>query len=101
MSAFVPPPPPPPPVMTTGMVEELFPEFLSVLLAFSPTIAVFVIVVPAVHVLTVAVRVRVAVEVGHKVPIVHVPVEVAYVPCDDVAETNVSPPGKVSVATTP
>ena len=79
----------------------MFAKFWSVLLADSPTMPVFVIVVPAVPLFAVAAIVRVAVELALISPIVHVPVEVAYVPIDAVAFTNVTPEGKVSVATTP
>ncbi len=88
-------------VMTTGTVELLFVGLESVVEAFSPTTAVFVIVVPAVPVFTLAAITSVAVELAGKLPIIQVPVELAYVPCDEVAFTKVRPEGKVSVATTP
>ena len=85
----------------TGTFAVLFEALLSVVDAFSPTVAVLVIVWPAVPVLTSAAMASVALELALKLPIVHVPVEVAYVPTDAVAFLNVSPEGKVSVATTP
>jgi hypothetical protein len=99
-------PPPPPqllvqaPVCTViGTDEEVFVEgLLSVV--DSPTVAVFVIVWPASPEFTVAAISRLAVELALKSPIVHVPVELAYVPTDAVALSNVSPEGKISVATT-
>jgi hypothetical protein len=45
--------------------------------------------------------VRVAVELAARVPMVHTPVEVAYVPVEGFAEINVRVEGKVSVATIP
>jgi hypothetical protein len=74
-------PPPPPPqfevqtgvVMTTGTEEDVL--GLGLLLeAFSPTIAVFVIVVPAVPAFAVAAMSNVAVELAERSPIVQVPV---------------------------
>jgi hypothetical protein len=79
----VPPPPPPQFVvqlfvaMTTGTVEELLEGFESVVEAFSPTVARFVIVVPAVPAFTVAAMFKVAVELAPRLPIVQVPVEEA------------------------
>jgi hypothetical protein len=64
-------------VTMTGTVEELFPGFGSVVEAFSPTTAVFVIVVPAVPAFTVAAMFNVAVELALRSPIVQVPVELA------------------------
>ena len=85
----------------TEALALLFARFGSVVEAFSPTIALFVIVWPAVPAFTVAVIWRLAVELALKLPIVHVPVELAYVPTEATALSNVSPEGKVSVATTP
>ena len=56
-------------------VEELFPGLWSVVLAFSATIAVLLIVVPAVPAFTIAAIVSVAVELALMSPIVQVPVE--------------------------
>jgi hypothetical protein len=81
--------------------ELLFAKFVSVLLADSFTVPMFVIVVPAALEFTSAAIVNVDVAPALMSPIVHAPVEVAYVPTDAVAFTNVSPEGKVSVATTP
>lgn len=71
------------------------------MLVDSLMVAVFVIVVPAVPEFTVAVITSVAVELGAIVPMVQTPVELANVPCDEVADTNVTPAGKISFATTP
>ena len=76
----VPPPPPPqlevqPPDPTeTGTLELALPPFGFVELGLSPTMAKFVIVVPAVPALAVAAIVRVAVELALMSPIVQVPV---------------------------
>jgi hypothetical protein len=88
-------------VTTTGTVDELLPMFVSVVEAFSPTVAVFRIVPLAILVLTFVRIASVAVAFGLSVPIVQVPVLEAYVPCDEVAETKFKPVGNVSVATTP
>jgi hypothetical protein len=82
-------------------LELLFERFESVLEADSLTVAVFVIVVLAVPAFTFATIVRVTVELAFRLPIVHAFVEVAKLPTDEVAETNVRPEGKVSEATTP
>jgi hypothetical protein len=82
------------------MVEELFPRLVSV--GDSPTVAVFVIAVSVVLAFTSAAMVSVTVELGARVPIVHVSVELAYVdvPTVVVAPSNVRSDGKVSLATT-
>jgi len=72
----------------------------SVVEADSPTVPVFVIVVPAVPAFTVAAMVSVAVELALISPIVHVPVEVAYVPAESCAYERESGRQGV-VATTP
>jgi hypothetical protein len=65
-------------------------------------IAVLRIVVPTgVLGFTVAWIASVAGELGPRSPMVHVPVELAYVPREGMAFTRVNVPGKVSVATTP
>ena len=69
-------PPPPPTDTEIDALAVLLPVFGSVLDAFSPTVAVFVIVWPLVPVFTVAVRTNVAVELGAMSPNAHVPVEV-------------------------
>jgi hypothetical protein len=82
-------------------LEELFERFESVVDAFSVTVAVFVIVVLAVPESTSAAMSNVAVELAERLPIVHVPVELAYEPSVEVAETKLTPEGKTSVAVTP
>ena len=82
-------------------LELSFAVFVSVSEEDSATVAVFVMVVPTVPAFTVAVIVRVAVELAETVPTFHEPVELEYEPCEVVAETKVNPAGNVSVATTP
>jgi hypothetical protein len=102
--------PPPPPQLevhpdgwtVTGTLELALPGVWFVLDALSPTTVLFTTVVPAVPLFTVACIASVAVELAGMSPIIQVPVELAYVPCDAVAFTKVrSAVGKVSVATTP
>jgi hypothetical protein len=75
--------------------------FVSLIEADSLTVEVFVMIVPAVPEFTEAVIVSVAVELVASVPIVHMPVELAYVPVEAFDEMNLSVEGKVSEATTP
>jgi len=106
MSASIAPPPQllvqPGAVTVTVTLEEVLVSVF-VVLVDSPTMPVFVICVPTVSdASTNAAMFSVAVELGDMSPIVHVPVELAYeVPTEAVAFSNVSPEGKVSVATTP
>ena len=79
-------------------LELLFAVFRSVVMA--DTVAVFHNVELAFE-FTIAAILSVAVELGASVPIVHVPVELAYeVLAEAVAFSNVSSVGNVSVATT-
>jgi hypothetical protein len=68
---------PPPPCTVIGTVEELFPGFVSIVLVDSETVPVLSMVVPAVPEFTVAAIFKVALELALKVPMVHVPVELA------------------------
>jgi len=66
----------------------------------SDAVAVFVIVVLAVPVFTVARKSNVPEDPAGKLPTVQIPVEVAYDPGEVVAETKVRPAGKRSLTST-